>query len=471
MMRLRAPMAAGSAGACAGGTEVNKRINLRRWLYALVVLLVIIAALYLSGWVFRVAQAGSDILALYFFAWLVQFLFTPVVDFLARRGLPRLLAVSYVYLVVGLLAVVVLIAAVPPLYSQAQHLAGTLGNKHAYTVISTATQGIEKFVEQKLHVPPSRVEEFTKNYGVSLQNGAFKAGSKLQQLITSRLTPSNLSTSATAFLSFLGTLNTLFLNVVIVLILAFYMMLDGHKLVRQVLAYFPPAVDEVMEDFRLIINRKFGGYLRGQFILALSYGLLTYIISVGFGLSYTVLLAVLAAVMMLIPFIGAIAAIVPPLVAFVLMHVAEPTVFPVVRFVLLFVFLVVAQHIVINLLAPRVMSTAMGMHPLLVLLGLLLGAKLAGIWGAIFGVPVLGVALDMVDVIYRHVMHRRYGFQPMPVTNGDGEDKTERDSAPPIAALQRRHRGRSDGRRRGGTAVRPRARPGDTHASGAGPVG
>src|SRR3954470_13292599 len=172
-----------------GGTEVNRRINLRRWLYALVVLLVIIAALYLSGWVFRVAQAGSDILALYFFAWLVQFFFTPVVDFLARRGLPRLLAVSYVYLVVGLVAVVVLIAAVPPLYSQAQLLPGTLGNKHPYTVISTAAQGIEKFVEHELHVPPSKVQEFTQNYGVSLQNGAFKAGSKLQQLITSRLTP------------------------------------------------------------------------------------------------------------------------------------------------------------------------------------------------------------------------------------------------------------------------------------------
>src|SRR5205085_6458650 len=272
---------------------------------------------------------------------------------------------------VGLAAVVVLIAAVPPLYSQAQHLAGTLGNRHTYTAISTVSQGIEKLVEQKLRVPPSTIQEFTRNYGVSLQNGAFKAGAKLQQLLSSHLTPSNLSTSATTFLSFLGTLNSLFLNVVIVLILAFYMMLDGHKLVRQVLAYFPPAVDEVMEDFHLIINRKFGGYLRGQFILALSYGLLTYIICVGFGLSYSVLLGVLAAVMMLIPFIGAIAAIVPPLVAFVLLHVGEPTAFPVVRFVLLFVFLGVAQPVVVTLVASRVMRTAMGMHPLLVLLGLL----------------------------------------------------------------------------------------------------
>jgi predicted PurR-regulated permease PerM len=457
---------------------VNRSINFRRWLYALVVLLVIIAALYLSGWVFRVAQAGSDILALYFFAWLVQFFFTPVVDFLARRGVPRLLAVSYVYVVVGLAAVVLLIAAVPPLYSQAQHLAGTLGNKHTYTAISTAAQGIEKLVEQKLHVPPSTIQEFTKNYGVSLQNGAFKAGAKLQQLLSSHLTPSNLSTSATTFLSFLGTLNTLLLNVVIVLILAFYMMLDGHKLVRQVLAYFPPAVDEVMEEIHLIINRKFGGYLRGQVILALSYGLLTYLIAVGFGLSYSVLLAVMAAVLMLIPFIGAFAAIVPPLVAFVLMHLATTTAFPVLRFALLFVFLVVAQHIVINLLAPRVMSSAMGMHPLLVLLGLLLGAKLGGLWGAIFGVPVLGVALDTVDVIYRRVMRHRSGFQPLPVTTGDGEDKTGRGpapAAPGIAVPQRRHHRRPDGLprksrlRRLGATLRPRACPGDTH--GTGPVG
>jgi hypothetical protein len=199
---------------------------------------------------------------------------------------------------------------------------------------------------------------------------------------------------------------------------------------------------------------------------------------VGFGLSYSVLIAVIAAVLMLIPFIGAFAAVVPPLVAFVLMHVATPTAFPVLRFVLLFVFLVVAQHIVINLLAPRVMSSAMGMHPLLVLLGLLLGAKLGGLWGAIFGVPVLGVALDTVDVIYRRVMRHRYGFQPRPVTTGDGEDKTGRGpapAAPEIAVPQRRHHGRPDGLprksrlRRLGATLRPRVCPGDTH--GTGPVG
>jgi len=108
-----------------------------------------------------------------------------------------------------------------------------------------------------------------------------------------------------------------------------------------------------------------------------------------------------------VPFIGAFAAVVPPLIAFVLVHVTDPS-FPIVGFVVLFMFLAVAQHLVLNLLAPRVMGSALNMHPLLVMLGLLLGAELSGLWGAIFGVPVLGVLLDITDLAYRRVASPRH---------------------------------------------------------------
>jgi hypothetical protein len=175
---------------------------------------------------------------------------------------------------------------------------------------------------------------------------------------------------------------------------------------------------------------------------------------------------------MLIPFIGAFASIAPPLIAFVLAHVANLAAFPVVSFVLLFIFLVVAQHIVMNLLAPRVMSSTIGMHPLLVLLGLLLGAKLAGLWGAIFGVPVLGVILDTIDVIYRRVMRRRYGFEPVPVTDLDDENKTGRGpgapestagAPPPPRAPRQASKRVSAALRRAGAALRPPPRPGNRH--------
>ncbi len=72
-------------------------VNYTRWLYALVVLLTIIAALYLSSWVYGALRAVGNILALYFTAWLLQFFFTPIVDFMERRSVRRPLGVSLVY--------------------------------------------------------------------------------------------------------------------------------------------------------------------------------------------------------------------------------------------------------------------------------------------------------------------------------------------------------------------------------------
>lgn len=398
------------------------RSNYGRWRHALVVLLTLIAVLYLSGWLYKAAQTISEVLALYFFAWLVQFFFTPVVDAMTRRRIPRLLAVSLVYLALGLAVVAILIVTVPALYNQGQHLASVLSKPSSYQVISRTTRSIEAFIETNFHVPHSQIQRFTQEYSVSLQHGAFTAGSKLTQFINGGLASGGLKSGAAVVLNLLNTLNVFLLDTAIVLILAFYMMLDGHTLVRQALAYFPPAVDEVMERVHLTINRKFGGYLRGQVLIALGYGFLTYLIALGFDLRYPLPIAIFAAILMLIPFIGAFLSVVPPLVAFVLVHVGD-TSFPVIRFALLFVFLAVMQHIMINLLAPRVMGSAMDMHPLLVILGLLLGAKLAGFWGAVFGVPVLGVLLDTIDHIYRYVMERRYGFHPGPSAPGPGGQK------------------------------------------------
>jgi hypothetical protein len=54
--------------------------------------------------------------------------------------------------------------------------------------------------------------------------------------------------------------------------------------------------------------------------------------------------------------------------------------------------LLVVQTVLVNYLQPRLMREALGMHPLLVLIGLLVGAQVAGLWGALFGIPVLAVA-------------------------------------------------------------------------------
>ena len=55
------------------------------------------------------------------------------------------------------------------------------------------------------------------------------------------------------------------------------------------------------------------------------------------------------------------------------------------------IILVVVQTVIVNWLQPRLMRGALGLHPILVLVGLLVGAQVAGIWGALFGIPVIAV--------------------------------------------------------------------------------
>lgn len=390
---------------------MNLTANFWRWLYGLLIALTILVYLFLIHVVWGAIQVVNRTVAMFFFAWLIQFFITPLVDRLNRRGLSRVQAVSVVFVLAGALAVAVLAITIPTAYTQGQRLVATLTQPRTYTTISSVTNGIEQMLVQRFHVSPSQIAGFTRDYSVRIVNGSFQAGPATQRLITAYVTPATIGSNASTLLGFLGALNGFLLDFLIVLILAFYMTLDGHRLLRDVLAYFPPPISEVIDGIHQIVNRKFGGYLRGQLLLALSYGLLTYVVVLLVGVPYPIFVAAIAAVSMLVPFIGTFLAIIPALIGFILAHAADRP-FPLLGLLVLLLVLGAVQHVVINLMAPRVMSGAMGMHPLQVLAGLLLGAEIAGLWGAIFGVPIFGALMDSLDLIYQRVMRGRSGVTP-----------------------------------------------------------
>ena len=92
---------------------------------------------------------------------------------------------------------------------------------------------------------------------------------------------------------------------------------------------------------------------------------------------------------MLIPFFGPPLALVPPIIGAALF--AGGSALPVA------IILLVAQTLIVNWLQPRLMRDALGLHPILVLVGLLVGAQVAGIWGALFGIPVIAVVWVFVS--------------------------------------------------------------------------
>jgi len=123
--------------------------------------------------------------------------------------------------------------------------------------------------------------------------------------------------------------------------------------------------------------------------------LLTIVVGVVFGLPYLFVTTLIVALAMFIPFFGPPLALIPPLLVAVAFRpeVAIPVV----------LILLVVQTILVNVLQPRLMRESAGLHPILVLLALLLGSQVAGLWGAFFGIPFVAV----LNLLVRFFINRR----------------------------------------------------------------
>ena len=101
-----------------------------------------------------------------------------------------------------------------------------------------------------------------------------------------------------------------------------------------------------------------------------------------------------AGLMLIIPFIGDFIAVIPPIVVGLLTA-------PLGNVIVALVALVLLQQLVLQVLRPKIMGRSVGLHPVLVLVAFLMGARASGIWGAFFSVPIAGVLQSVVSLVYQ----------------------------------------------------------------------
>jgi predicted PurR-regulated permease PerM len=130
------------------------------------------------------------------------------------------------------------------------------------------------------------------------------------------------------------------------------------------------------------------------------------------------LAALLAGIIMMVPFIGSIVAIVPPLLIVLLQTTPDQLIG---KLIVLLVFLVVAQQIALNLIAPRVFGHTMGVNPLILFAGFLIGAKLGGVWGAFFAGPIIAVLYATLDAAYERFAATSPLFKQAPEPEAERE--------------------------------------------------
>lgn len=301
-----------------------------------------------------------DILGIVFVSLVFASALDPWVDKLERRHIPRWLSIVCFYLAFIVAVSFTVYAIVPPFTQQLSDIIKQLPQ------LAPQIDSLYQYVTQRENA----------SVLAEVQKGLTEANATFSQITTGVF-------SAAA--DVIGGITAL----LIVLVLTFYLTVeeDGvKKFIRSTapIQYQPYLVQKVNR-----IQMKMGGWLRGQLIVMMLVGLLAFIGLALLGVPYALVLAVLAALFELIPFIGPFMAAIP---AVFFAYTDSPWKAAAVAIVY-----VIIQQLENQVIMPKVMQKAVGLNPIVVIVAMLIGAKLAGIVGIILAVPATTIAWVFVE--------------------------------------------------------------------------
>ncbi len=354
------------------------------WLRLVLILLVIIATSYLVQALLQFLSGFSSIILILILAGLVAYALEPLVQGLQGVSIPtwrretgrdsiaartgervnawhpsRPMSVVFVYLSLVILVLIVVAAFIPATIAQVNEIAPRL---NSVALLQAALLNVTQEFLSRLNITAD-VESVVGN----MINGLQAYATPLLQ---------NTASVLSGVLSLLG-------NVVLVILFSFFLALDGPRFIDKFLDAMPDSVRQETRVLIVTIDRAVGGFLRSQLLQAVAVGVATGVIMTAFGVQGALVAALFAGLFMLIPLVGPLLALIPPLLATLL--TAPEQLFWVI--IPLFVF----TAVLVNAIIPRIVGKALGLHPLVVIVALLIGFQVGGFWGAFFAVPVAGI--------------------------------------------------------------------------------
>lgn len=290
-----------------------------------------------------------DVIVLLFVAIIFMSGLAPIVDvFQQKTRMPRALAIAIVYIVIISIIVGLFSLMAIPLIEQTQNLLTTL----PHTVQSLLPPDVDRSIIQQ------QLGDFSKN-----------------------------------LFGYTFTIFSNFIAIISILVLTFYLLLDKEKL-DNLLAHFFIGREEIALSIADKIEDKLGAWLRGQIVLSLIIGTISFIVLTILQVPYALPLAILAGIFEVVPVIGPIISAVP---AVFIAYVTNPVLGLIVGLAYF-----VIQQLEGHFIVPQVMKKAVGLNPLIIILAVAIGGRLLGIAGALLAVPIAVV----IQIIVQDVLQQ-----------------------------------------------------------------
>jgi predicted PurR-regulated permease PerM len=358
----------------------------------LIVLLTIAVAIYLVEKLGQAILAVSNTVILLALAWLLASLLKPLVNWFHTRTLdgdlharirrrwgdrvatqllhPSLgLSILIVYVLLLTFIAIVVLAFVPLIIDQTRQLVIVI--QEQATTLPAGIQRLSEFINS------------TRDFLIKQLNidPAYIVLPRPEEFLT-QLTGFGTDLLQTA-LNLLGTIASTLGQFLLVVFLSVIIMVESNSLSSTVLRLLP---SRYLSDAQLLmtaIERAFGGFMRGTVLQGAIYGLVVMVLMSLFNLGSAVAVGAATGILMFIPLIGGIIGLLIPLTVGLLQ--SSPDVW------WLIALLAVFQMILFNVISPRLLSKSLRIPTLLVIVSLLIGGQLLGIWGFFFAVPIAAV--------------------------------------------------------------------------------
>lgn len=324
----------------------------------------------------------------------------PIVNFLERKGIKRPFGVIIVYITTLIVFAILLVTVIPKTITEITNLLASLP-----PMIDSMSRGLTKFFyklaeDYNINLPPSFL---------NMLSGTTDGVSKSAKLVTNSQDPlTNMFNSfSNAITNILGNVQksaldslrsvvvklyglvTSTLKIVLVLIFSFYFSIGKEKYLKSFKKSIPNKYRDDVNYLAVRINTSLQQFIRGRLLLALFVGFLTMIYLLILRVDFAIVIGMITCIADIIPYIGPFLGFVPA-VLFAFMDAPLKALWVSILFIII-------QWAENNILAPKLIGDSTGLNPLAVLISIIIGGGIFGIWGMVVSVPLVSIILILLD--------------------------------------------------------------------------
>ncbi|MBC6161990.1 AI-2E family transporter [Listeria booriae] len=309
------------------------------------------------------------------------YMFNPLVLFLEKRRVPRLVSVLSIF-VIFIGAVVLAVVQLGPILADQ---------------VASLVSAAPKYWDQFQHWWDGLVQNS------NIKNIDIKAEMEKLNISIPKILDTVISSLSGSLGMIFGFISGFVMILVTVPFILFYMFKDGHKFLDSSEKFFPTGIRKEAREMIQAMNKTISTYISSQAIDCLFVGIFTMIGYFIIGEPYALLFGLIAGVTNIIPYLGPFIGAAP---AVIVALFDSP-----LQAILVIVVVTIVQQIDSNLLSPYIMGKSLSIHPLTIIIILIVAGNLAGIFGMILGVPTYAVVKTLIVNLSRLIKLRREGIE------------------------------------------------------------